>query len=185
MLEIIKPNYYGLLLWQSCFTGGLSTEDHSLTHWGWVTHICVSKLTIIGSDNGLSPGRRQAIIWTNARILLIGPLGTNFREILFKLYAFSFKKMHLKMSPGKWWPSCLCLNVFSLGSHVISQSWVRWNRGSQRKMEENNHSQCCSCWGPSASAGSGHDLWPLLYVYGTGTCGVNSLTSVMMLWCGW
>ena len=43
-----------------------------LTHWGRVTHICVSKLTIIGSDNGLSPGRRQAIIWTNAGILLIG-----------------------------------------------------------------------------------------------------------------
>ena len=45
-----------------------------LTHWGRVTHICLSKLTIIGSDNGLSPGRRQAIIWTNARISLIGPL---------------------------------------------------------------------------------------------------------------
>ena len=52
-----------------------------LTHWGRVTHICVVKLTIIGSDNGLSPGRRQAIIWTNAGILLIGPLGTNFSEI--------------------------------------------------------------------------------------------------------
>ena len=46
-----------------------------LTHWGWVTHICVSKLIITGSDNGLSPGRRQAIMWTNAGILLIGPLG--------------------------------------------------------------------------------------------------------------
>ena len=43
------------------------------THWGRVTHICVNKLAIIGSDNGLglSPGRRQAIIWTNAGILLI------------------------------------------------------------------------------------------------------------------
>ena len=47
-----------------------------LTHWGRVTHICVSKLTIIGSDNGLSPGRRQAIIWTNAGILLTRTLGT-------------------------------------------------------------------------------------------------------------
>ena len=47
-----------------------------------MTHICVSKLTIIGSDNGLSPGRRQAIIWTNAGILLIRTLGTIFREIL-------------------------------------------------------------------------------------------------------
>ena len=45
-----------------------------LTHWGRVTHICVGKLTIIGSDNGLSPERRQAIIWTNDGILLIGPL---------------------------------------------------------------------------------------------------------------
>ena len=36
----------------------------------------------IGSDNGLAPDRRQAIIWTNAGILLIGPLGTNFSEIL-------------------------------------------------------------------------------------------------------
>ena len=52
-----------------------------LTHWGRVKHMCVSELTIIGSDNGLSPGRRQAIIWTNARILLIEPSGTNFSEI--------------------------------------------------------------------------------------------------------
>ena len=56
-----------------------------LTHWGRVTHICVDNLTIIGSDNGLSPGQRQAIIWTNAVILLIGPLGTNFSEILIKI----------------------------------------------------------------------------------------------------
>ena len=49
-----------------------------LTHWGRVTHMCVGNLTTVGSGNGLSPGRRQAIIWTNARILLIGPLGTNF-----------------------------------------------------------------------------------------------------------
>ena len=38
-----------------------------LTHWGRVTHKCVGKLTIIGSDNGLSPGRRQAIIWTSSQ----------------------------------------------------------------------------------------------------------------------
>ena len=40
----------------------------SLTHWGRVTHICVGKSNIIASDNGLSPGRRQAIIWINAGI---------------------------------------------------------------------------------------------------------------------
>ena len=49
-----------------------------LTHWSRVTNICVGKLTTIGSDKVLSPGRRQAIIWTNANISLIGPLTTNF-----------------------------------------------------------------------------------------------------------
>ena len=67
-----------------------------LTHWGRVTHICVSKLTIIGSDNGSLPGRRLAIIWTNAGILFIGPLETIFSEILIEIYSFWFKKMHLK-----------------------------------------------------------------------------------------
>ena len=76
----------------------------SLTHWGRVTHICVGNLTIIGSDNGLSPGRRQAITWTNAGLLLIGPLRTNFSEILIGIQTFSFRKMDLKMSSAKWRP---------------------------------------------------------------------------------
>ena len=84
--------------------------DH-LTHWDRVTHICVSELTIIGSDNGLSPGRRQAIIWTNDGILLIEHSGTNFSEILIGIQTFSFKKMHLKMSSAKWRPFCLGLIV--------------------------------------------------------------------------
>ena len=69
-------------------------------------HICVSKLTIIGSDNGVSPGRRQAIIWTNAGILLIGPLGANFNETSIEIHTFRFKKIHLKLSSGKWRPQC-------------------------------------------------------------------------------
>ena len=63
-------------------------RHYFLTHWGRVTHICVGKLANIGSDNGLSPGRRQAIIWTNAEILLIGPLGTNFSEIVIEIQTF-------------------------------------------------------------------------------------------------
>ena len=85
----------------------------SLTHWGGATHICIGKLTTIGSDNGLSPGWRQAIIWTIAAILLIGPLGTNFSEILIRIQTFSFKKMYSKMSSVKWRPSCPSLNVLS------------------------------------------------------------------------
>ena len=69
------------------------------------------RLTNIGSDNGLSPGRRQAIVWTNAGILLIRILGTNFSEILTEIRAFSFKKMRLEMSSAKWRPFCLGLNV--------------------------------------------------------------------------
>ena len=67
------------------------------THWGRVTHICVIKLTIIASDNGLSPNGGQAIIWTSAGILLVGPLGTNSSEIIFEYMTFSFKNMRLKV----------------------------------------------------------------------------------------
>ena len=81
-----------------------------LTHWSRVTHICVGNLTIIGSDNGFSPGWRQAIIWTNAGILSNGP----FSEILAEIVTFSFKEMNLKVSSAKWRPSWLCLNVLTL-----------------------------------------------------------------------
>ena len=87
-----------------------------LPHWGRVTHICVSKLIIIGSDNGLSPGRRRAIIWTNAEIWSMGPLGTNFSEILIEIHEFSFKKMHLKMLSAKW-------RLFGLGLNVLHDKW--------------------------------------------------------------
>ena len=68
-----------------------------LTHWERVTHICVSKLTIIGSDNGLSPGRREVIIWTYDGTLLIGHLETNFSEILIEIHTFLFKNVVRKM----------------------------------------------------------------------------------------
>ena len=90
-----------------------SLGQKELTHWGRVTLICVGKQTIIGSDNGLSPSRRQAIIWTNARILLIQTPGTNFSEILSEIPTFSFKKTHMKTSSAKRWPFCLGLNVLT------------------------------------------------------------------------
>ena len=61
-----------------------------------MTHICVGNLTTIGSDNGLSPDRRQAIIGTNAGILSIRPLEINFSEISIDIQPFSFRKMRLK-----------------------------------------------------------------------------------------
>ena len=98
---------------------------HNLTHWGRVTHICVSNLTTIGSVNGLSPGRRQAITWTNAGILLIGPIGTNFSEILIEIPTFSFQKMRLKVSSAKWRPFRLGLNVSSMARfHLNIQAFM-------------------------------------------------------------
>ena len=85
----------------------------------WMAHIYVSKLTTIGSNNGLSPGRCQAIIWTNAGILLIGPSETNFRGILIEIHTFLFKKIHFKMSSGKYRPFCLGLNMFNVAGGAL------------------------------------------------------------------
>ena len=116
--------------------------DFVLTHSGRVTHICVGNLTTTGSDNGLSPDRLQAIIWSNAGLLLIGPLGTNFSEILIVILTFSFKKMRLKVSSAKRRPFCLGLNVLKeitvysrwhyfyiafVCEHYQVQSWVTGN----------------------------------------------------------
>ena len=87
------------------------TRKDELTHWGWVTHICVGKLIIIGSDNGLSPDWRQAIIWTNAGLLSFGSLQTYFNENLIKIQQFALMKMRVKMLSAKWHPSCPGLNV--------------------------------------------------------------------------
>ena len=89
-------------------------------------YIYVSKNTIIGKDNGLSPGRRQAIIWTNAGMLLIEHLGTKFNQILIKIYTFSLKKIHLKISSVKWNPFCLSLNVLMGDDH----SCIQYNHAS-------------------------------------------------------
>ena len=89
-----------------------------LTHWHRVTQICGGNLTITGSGNGLSPGRRQASIWTTAKLFIIGPLGTNLRKILIEIHTFSFKKMHLKVS-GKWRPFCVGLGEFKQTLFVV------------------------------------------------------------------
>ena len=91
-----------------CLIGSNQTEVFKAvtTYWGRVTHICVSN---------------KAIIWTNAGILLIGPLGTNFSEISIEIHILSSKKMHLKMSSGKWRSFCVTRpphnRPFVMGNH--------------------------------------------------------------------
>ena len=53
----------------------------------------------------------KSFIWTDTGILLIGPLETNFNEVLTKVYTFSFKQMYLEISSGKWRPFCFGPNV--------------------------------------------------------------------------
>ena len=105
----------------------------TLTHWSGVTHICVSKLSTIGSDNGLSPGRRQAIIWNNARILLMGHLGTKIQWNVNR-NSNIFKKMRLKMPSGKRRPFCLGLNVLK-GNHYHKFCAMRFSYFLSRMSE--------------------------------------------------
>ena len=87
-------------------------------------HIGVGNLTIIGSDHGVAPTQGQAIIWTNAGILLAWPLRTKLNEISIKIWTFSFKKMNFKMSSAKWRPFCLGLSVIMLVSKKRRLMWL-------------------------------------------------------------
>ena len=119
-----------------------------LTHWGRVTHISVGKLSNIGSDNGLSPGRRQAIIWTNAGISLIGPSGTNFSEIWIWIQTFSCKKLHLKTSSAKWRLFCLGLNELIQSSHfrnLLCTSIIAWSSNCFDNLTEHYNNTVVLC----------------------------------------
>ena len=136
-------NWDGKLSYKSCneFPGV------TLTHWGRVTHICISKLTIIGSDNGLSPDRRQAIIWTNDGILSIWPPGTNISEMLSEMlseiHTFSFKKIHFKMSSGKWRPCWLSVSTRSDIRIVhITLQWLRYDTDQMLNSQRHSISHC-------------------------------------------
>ena len=66
-------------------------------HWSRETRICVSTLNIVGSDNSLSHGRRQAIIWTNAGILLTVPWGQNWTAALNAFANSTAIKIHISI----------------------------------------------------------------------------------------
>ena len=89
-------------------------DDHLLTS---VTRVSIC------SDNGLSPGRHQAIIWTNAGILLIGPLGTNFSEMLSEIQTFPLRKKNFNLNSVHF-ASGLGLNVLKNPFRMIFKEWL-------------------------------------------------------------
>ena len=129
--ETLRSTEQLKLQWQLSNTNVIfneKTEETDLTHWGRVTHICLVKLIIIGLGNGLSPGRRQAIIWTNAGMLSIWPSGTNLNKMMITIHIFSFKKMHSKMSSAKWRPNMahhMYQNTLTIS--VLLTSWKSVN----------------------------------------------------------
>ena len=146
-----------------------------LTHRGRVAPICVGNLAIICSDNGLSSGRCQATIWTNAVILSIGPWGTNFSEILNENITFSFKKIRLKVSPAKWRPFCLGFNVsshklFTMTVHTWSLLWLayKWR------------SKCTStpCFAHAAYVLAMKSQWITQCIMGFGNCDASTCKMV-------
>ena len=127
--QILK-NYWSITVTShvSCHSGGMVSIVNIGLYFFWKI-TCKGKLiedewciyasvnyTIICSDNSLSPGRRQAIIWNNAGLLLIGTLGTNFSEIFIEIKTFSLRNSHLKVSSAKvaailFQPQCEICNI--------------------------------------------------------------------------
>ena len=118
-------------------------HQYDLTHWGRVTHICVSKLTIMGSDSSLSPGLPAPSHYLNQWWNIVNWTlikSTNFSEILIVIYTSTFKKLQFTMSSGKWRPFCLVLNVLSLKRTQLTLrlDWFKLWLGV-----EHNHTEWC------------------------------------------
>ena len=77
------------LIWHRCN----NIEVCYWTHWGWVKHIYVTKLTIIGSNNGLSPVRCRTIIWTN-----VGILTDHYSNVIMDPMAFQITSLTMVYS---------------------------------------------------------------------------------------
>ena len=75
--------------------------------------IAVACVSLLAASRGLACRGTALCLWEQgllrgdtAGLLSVGPLGSNFSEILIKIGNFSFTKIHLKMSSATWWPFC-------------------------------------------------------------------------------
>ena len=103
----------------------------SLTGWGWVTHIYVSKnKVIIGSDNVLSLVRWQANIFKNGVLFLNGPLETNSSEIRIKRFCIEENiRIFRRQDGGHFVQASVyvlkCSNYYLFNIHFIN-STILW-----------------------------------------------------------
>ena len=120
MLVMKMANWYGSYFCCKKPTALDNINILSITRWGRAMHICVKKLTIIG--------RRQAIIWTNAGMLLIRALGRHFSEMLCKICKMIFiqenayedvvwKMASIRSWSRKLWPNLLLKSYFANRPH--------------------------------------------------------------------
>ena len=99
-----------------------------------VTHICVNKLTIIGSDNGLSHERLQVTIWSNVGMLFIRTVGRKFGEIWSTIHTFSLNKIYFKPSSAKWRPSSRPKCVKEAPDNYMRLSYVIFNSNKLQRI---------------------------------------------------
>ena len=97
-------------------------------------------LISMASSNGLSPVRRQAITRSNADLLSIGPLGTNFREILLykntKIFIDTVVRLKCLVADDAYmrqWSGSTLFQVVAwrlIGANHYLNQWrlVNWNR---------------------------------------------------------
>ena len=152
-------NSKGLMLWPSVLRQfRTSNLDHwTSTHWGRMTHICIGNLTIIDWC--------QAIIWTNAGILLIGPLKTNFSEIFAEIITFSkenlFESVVCEMaailsrpqcfnkidcnSVGVWYSPASCDHLATFKVMYWSLKWLIYTHSNSVLIHKKNCGICIRC----------------------------------------
>ena len=144
-----------------------------LTNFPLVPHIYASVNQVsIGSDNGLLPIRRQAIIWTSVGLLSTGRLGTSFSEILIKIQNFSFTKMHLKISCARRWPFYPMEDELTINEHLV---WIlRVKKCCLKGVDNGAHSMMTTSngnifrvTGPLWGESTGHRRIPLTKVSNT------------------
>ena len=91
-----------------------------------MTHACVSKLTIIGSDSGLSSGWRQAIIGNNAELFYLDPLEQTSIKFSIEIHTLSFSRKSIwKCRPEN---SGHFVNVNSYNLNIKAKQWRMFDR---------------------------------------------------------